>query len=353
MADLWPIFSRANKYPPIFPETLDRFFADIEKKRSYDTSTPEFADFREWLYALAKYFKEIGLSYHDLWHKNLLRRGSQHVAIDFGYSASAADPPPEIETIAKLRADDAARLLEVTASRIEVLAGLRYYAFPDPLKGIAVSKTTHEALMGRIGGNSSLEAMRPLGKGSFGIVYRIFGDDSKVVKITGDYSEARASVKLVGNHNQTIADIYDVFAIPTGKIETGKYENKFVEGGPDIYGIVQEHLFPPDQEWRAFAGFWFEHTNHKEYLDRSAISKVRTAWESEHDGEPLPGRFDLWITSVSNELEANGIKFYDLHSNNIMKRQNGEHVIIDLGQSVSADIHMDAISASLARKNKR
>ena len=99
-ADWWPKWSRAHRYLPIIPTNVDRFIDDMETTERTHQNNRNWKAFKSWFIAVAEYLAHIGLLYHDFWHRNMLMRGTQHVAIDFGYSLSQAEPP-QIRTIAR------------------------------------------------------------------------------------------------------------------------------------------------------------------------------------------------------------------------------------------------------------
>lgn len=99
LADLWPSWSRKHDYAPIIPSVVSQFFIDAESQGHALVGDQNWLAFKKWMMELGKYLDDIGLFWHDFWHRNLLQRGSQHVAIDFGYSASTEDP--EIEVISR------------------------------------------------------------------------------------------------------------------------------------------------------------------------------------------------------------------------------------------------------------
>ncbi len=101
-SDFWPDWSATNDYQPIMPEVMPDFFNDTESAGLVEASNPAWGQFKMWLIELAQYLAAIQLYYHDFWHRNLLRRGNQHVAIDFGYSRSEREP--DIQVIAKYKA---------------------------------------------------------------------------------------------------------------------------------------------------------------------------------------------------------------------------------------------------------
>lgn len=98
LADLWPAWTRARQYVPLIPDHVRAFVRDSRGSGQLESEWPAFV---RWLAELACYFDRIGLRYHDFWSKNLMRRGPAYVAIDFGYSASAADRDPAIQTLAR------------------------------------------------------------------------------------------------------------------------------------------------------------------------------------------------------------------------------------------------------------
>jgi hypothetical protein len=98
LADLWPAWTRTQGYRPIWPADVMAFVRDVKGRGQRHEAWPAFV---RWLAELACYLERIGLRYHDFWSHNLMRRGDQYCAIDFGYSASAADHDPTIQTIAR------------------------------------------------------------------------------------------------------------------------------------------------------------------------------------------------------------------------------------------------------------
>ncbi len=100
-ADFWPAWSRRHNYAKMNDETSKMFLDEYEKKYSLG-SEQEWREYRQWFTGLASYLHGIGVQYHDFWHRNLLKRGDQFVAIDFGYSlAEEPDSGFSIDTISK------------------------------------------------------------------------------------------------------------------------------------------------------------------------------------------------------------------------------------------------------------
>lgn len=106
-ADTWNEYSNSRSPPfNILPETIDGFIDEMES--SYGFSDPEWQKFKQWIGEVAVYLESIGVEFHDFWHGNLMKRGSQYVVIDLGYSMSREHAP--IDTIAKMLA--MAKMLE-------------------------------------------------------------------------------------------------------------------------------------------------------------------------------------------------------------------------------------------------
>lgn len=107
-SDTWNEFSNERDPPAnILPEVVDQYIAEMES--SYGFSDPEWEKFKQWIGEVAVYLESIGVKFHDFWHGNLMKRGSQYVVIDLGYSISKEYAP--IDTIAKILAM-AAKALE-------------------------------------------------------------------------------------------------------------------------------------------------------------------------------------------------------------------------------------------------
>jgi len=365
-ADLWPPWTRANDYVPIWPEHVQQFIDDVEQENLVEPSDSEWRKFKEWFVLLAEYFKTIELRYHDFWHRNLLRRGliepTQHVAIDFGYSTSDAEPPPDIEVISRFlaRAQRRALLnivkLVVSADDLEPNDFERDYddliedrrvpkkhdtktiALPHPIAQ-EVGGPIQKKIMQHLGmPEKSFGDFRRLGVGQNGIAFLL--PDLRVLKITKDTSEAHASIRLVGKHNETIVEILDVFEFRT------------VNDKP-LYGIVQERLQKPDADWVEFAGEWWEfradpnlrkkfHDWFETPITKKNIELFRQ-WLG-HQGRTVDEEKFNWLGMTAKELRGLGVQFRDLHNGNIMKRSDGSHVIIDLGASKSAPATIPMVS---------
>lgn len=175
-------------------------------------------------------------------------------------------------------------------------------------------------------GINSKRSPKLLGAGSRGMAYDIGG---KVLKISMDHTEARASA--------IVRDSPD----PAGRVV--RIERVFILDGepnprqPDAgrvsgYAIVMEKLAEADLAWADMADWW------PAGLDLLPAN-VESAFQSEGPPKTVTPeqwqQFRVWLAGVAAYLESVKIEFTDLWADNIMKRPNGDHVVIDLGHSVS------------------
>jgi len=187
-----------------------------------------------------------------------------------------------------------------------------------------------------------------LGTGTKGSAFDI--GDGKVLKITADFTEAQASLKLKGVKSDHIAHIYDVFAFPKSKMgerfgivlekltgipgaKTPAY-NSTGEGG------MLNQAFTDSLFWQAKSktdgGDW----NTTFGLMKSMLSRDIKNVGSEASAKMQKRFYDSIETlkkydvpQMVDEVAKNGISYEDYHAANIMKRQNGKYVIMDLGYS--------------------
>lgn len=77
-----------------------QFYKTLQKEREDDPSyLSDFTNQRlEWLAAVAKYFDDTGIKFHDFHKGNVMKKGSKHVMIDLGASKSPAAKIPVQES---------------------------------------------------------------------------------------------------------------------------------------------------------------------------------------------------------------------------------------------------------------
>lgn len=176
--------------------------------------------------------------------------------------------------------------------------------------------------------------LKLLGSGTQGTAF--LTADGKVLKVTGDHSEAAACAKLKGSSSKSVVRIDDVFRF----------------GKTPYYGIVQEKLEPlSPEETKSFNDAviltYFPVFLAKNGYDwNTMVEKVKehvkknAAGKGDKAKEFLERANDAWrlltkrygIKSIHDELLAAGIMFHDYQAANVMKR-NGSYVLIDPGLS--------------------
>jgi serine/threonine protein kinase len=238
--------------------------------------------------------------------------------------------------------------------------------FPEPV-GSSITKTMHDKIVNRldvlgIKVPGTIPDMQFLGHGQMGLAYRA-GD--KVVKITTDESEARASF-LVMNlkpESEVFTRYDDVFGF---KDRTGHM----------LYAVVQEWLDKPEPAWSVFAHLWYTWRYRKvdkierenrwnDKLDpqekQDALDSFETpitpdnvlafaSWlEAEHPDEAKKSADKVeWLALVADELDRAGITYRDLKGDNLMRRGR-QHVLIDLGLSKTGQAAKIPIISRLER----
>lgn len=196
--------------------------------------------------------------------------------------------------------------------------------------------------MKKIGLSSEqIKSLSPLGIGTRGVAFAL-GD--KVLKITNDKAEAEASSVLKNANNPSLTQYYKIWEF----------------GNTGIYGIIQEKLNPlPENEGQIFnralvktrLPIWIAKSNYnfdkakvmaqkylkdtlKKKLEKGDISKeqipnwmedVNTAWNL------MSSTYNM--RNLVKTLGEFGIKFHDYHAGNIMQRDDGSLVLIDIGMS--------------------
>lgn len=162
-----------------------------------------------------------------------------------------------------------------------------------------------------------------LGKGTKGEAYLL--NNGKVLKVTLDPTEAKASASIAGEKTEYIARI----------------EKVFLFGKTGYSGIIMEDL---DKISNEEMNFWNELTDTGFLRDIITDSKpwsevepqLRKRWIEEWDANTVEQFFQnankYNFPKMVDELYKYKIVFYDFHGDNIMKRGN-QSVVIDLGYS--------------------
>lgn len=173
------------------------------------------------------------------------------------------------------------------------------------------------------------------GSGSFGDVFDI--GDGTVFKLTNDETEAVASAKVM--HVSGIDHIVKIFDV---------VQLKSMESRELLWAIRQEKLDPPDHKYVTMAAIWRkwrDYSSNERYINQKTVKEFEKGWSQfaqyVADSDLIKKRdvkdFCKWLDDVAQETAKVGVKFWDLHGGNIMRRENSrlidDHVIIDLGHS--------------------
>jgi hypothetical protein len=266
-----------------------------------------------------------GIGFHDYHAGNIMKRGSgTYVIADLGVSYV----PDGVEPPVMERVNEAAAHPQVLLKRDLEAAG----TFEDVLLA------NKDKLI-----KNDLRPYKPIGTGTRGVAYLCKNGD--VLKVTLDKDEALASMKVMGKQVPGVIEIKRVFSFPT-------------HGGNQFYGIVQEQLTPlHPQENKIFRSAsriieklfdgnmdcyrwgWQEFldiTDHK--LKQDGLSSQDDEYVNVVRAVRVFKKFG--VDKMMDGLYGAGVLFHDYHEGNIMRRKNGEYVVIDLGAS-----HVEGVAA--------
>lgn len=175
-----------------------------------------------------------------------------------------------------------------------------------------------------------------LGTGTRGTAYDI--GNGQVLKITNDQNEAIASNKLKDlkfKHIVRIDDVFQFGSTPYFGILQEKLKKVSAADKEKINNSLTDTLFPvmlklSNYDWNATTLRVLEHIREKTSVmtykeSHRYLNKVGKSWRL------LVDKYQ--IKDMVNELKSAGIHFHDYHAGNIMLRDNGTHVLIDIGYS--------------------
>lgn len=182
-----------------------------------------------------------------------------------------------------------------------------------------------------------IKHLKPIGTGTRAIVFDM--DGRKVFKMTSDRSDAEAMILAKGKHLKHVAYAFKIFAFP--------------KPNDDIFGMVMEKLLPTNERdleeairdsmlWNVYEkGDW----NNTLFQMKALIDRRISRTDDEKRKETLKIKYDKAleklkqynIPEIVNELNSAEIDFVDYSEDNIMKRSNGDHVLVDLGRSDMKD----------------
>lgn len=303
--------------------------------------------------------KAAKIKFRDFHGGNIMLRGSEHVLIDLGYSQSPRRKVANLEGIVGLVTNLVEGPPPIPASqRATPRSQGKVVGITDVQARPFIKKNAEKLAKKGINVNS----LRPIGTGTRGIAYDVGGD--RVMKVTNDAQEAIAANKLKGLNLKRVVKIFDVFRFPDSDPRL-----------KEIYGVVQEKLEPLDgsdnvgggkvlavsgeaaelndilmelqlpqtiaksYDWDVVAKTIRDHvsTEVRRKYPQFATDDIDRKYAEKY-AEKMNG---LWntvtkkfhIDDMVRELSAKGIRFHDYHAGNIMKRTNGDYVVIDIGYS--------------------
>jgi len=182
-----------------------------------------------------------------------------------------------------------------------------------------------------------------LGRGSFGAAYAIELDGNKsVLKFTRDPTEAQASAFLRGKRHKNVVDIYETwslnwtherslrgwYVVHRGYLNPlSKRDAKIMDTLWLIYGDTSLDLSFPRKQHRAMTAKW--------------QNCIRDAMEDAgFRTQPLMDRAMVVLRETSecvHALHSLGIDWEDIHSGNLMRRNDGTLVVADVGYGLMHD----------------
>lgn len=335
LSDLWPDWSRSNDYAPIQVATVPSFFGDVEAGGLVDEDDPSWQQFKIWFTELAEYLDSIELLYHDFWHRNLLMRGDQHVAIDFGYSISEADKPPNIDVIAKfkeLRASRALRSL-VRSEQAKVIDEIAERLVVDE-DAVAVSDYPEgfsleelKSLAPPKAAKYAQQHLLKLGKGSSRVAFAV--DTNKVLKVALNAKGlAQNAVESdVGRHYDCVTKVFDADYSGDTWVEVERARKARAADFKRLAGLTFKQIA---------AIIWYTHRRRSAQYNEFKL-EAPAGYDPEH---PLMSQvLDMMIN-------------YDMPAGDLMrpshwgvvKRMDGEHlVLVDFG--LTQDVYDEHYSA--------
>lgn len=262
------------------------------------------------LYDMIDELKRMRINFIDYHEGNLMKRGGEYVINDIGRSLSPGGDPPMLESFFR-------SIFEEFSSD--------YQETGEWVKDDEVSKVIFDNLEGLTKKGIDPETMEQLGKGSNGIAYDI--GENRVLKVTMDGSEARASNHIKGKDLKHVCKIFDVF--------------KFKGKGKPFYGIIQEKLQPlstQEQDELRKLTVVMEANAETEDIRSGNFEKIVSDYEKIDTKNGRKFRMMMvkfQINKMMKELASAGVSYGDYHDENIMKRGK-DYVVIDLSAAQSA-----------------
>jgi len=188
-------------------------------------------------------------------------------------------------------------------------------------------------------GIKDVDSLQPIGTGTRGTVFEV-GD--KVLKVTNDGKEAHAASILVGKNVSGVVNFYGVWSLGdtgTFAILQEKLQTISAEEGKSFNDALVTTAFPL---WVKRAGGSWDKVKEltKEHIKETAKKKFKS-FTSPEAQKFIAHANEQWsllvkkygVKGLFETLTELGIDFHDYHAGNMMKRDDGTLVLIDLGMS--------------------
>lgn len=200
-----------------------------------------------------------------------------------------------------------------------------------PLGGVMLSNRAPSEKLGLLDPIKQL-----LGKGAFGAAYEIDLGGKSVLKFTRDPTEATACSVLKGKYSKHIVDIHGIWVIVDSHkpglrgwyavhrsymSPLSKKDAQIVDMLFDIYNDMSLDLKLPRPNHRAMADKW------RSYLREDLIASNMEPKQSLERGMLLLRQ----ISDAVFAMHSMGIDWEDIHSGNLMRRDDGTLAIADVG----------------------
>lgn len=191
-----------------------------------------------------------------------------------------------------------------------------------------------------------------IGSGSFGDVFDI--GDGTVLKLTEDETEAKTSMKLLHAHGvDHLVKIFDVVRLKFFPALHERSTLDMARARPLLWAIREEKLDAADPKYVIMASIWQKWRNYssnERYITQQTVKQFENDYKKGNLTQTMQmvrgadqikrkdiSDFCKWLDDVAQETARVGIKFWDLHGGNVMRRENShmidDHVVIDMGHS--------------------
>jgi hypothetical protein len=180
-----------------------------------------------------------------------------------------------------------------------------------------------QAVLNRAGHKKG-KTLSKLGSGVSGSAYGL--SNGLVLKVTNNEREAHAAAALIAHKTKRLFQPYDVFFIPR-------------EGESRIlWGITQERLFDISWSWANFINDFKSYSlpPHKQTrVDVVMVDAYEKQLKETGRWNASSEKKTRWLRRMVAEAASYGVFFRDCHGGNLMRRQDGRHVLIDLGGAIA------------------